>query len=92
MRGKIIDAEDFSPIKDTYPEYCRGGNSVQIKTSVELKAKRHEEIIVSLQKSREEWSRRSPDKVVHKYANSEFLVSVPKYLFVRTVDTCQCRR
>jgi len=79
VRGKIIDAEDFSLIRDTYPAYPRLVNSNEVTTLTELKAKRYKEQIFNLEENRKKWNIRHPNKVIQHYAKSEFLIDFPKF-------------
>lgn len=79
VRGKIIDAEDFLPIRDTYPKHPLSELPPQVKTAMELKHIRKNETITSLKKTKEEWDKNNPASVPQKYILSEFLVDQPTY-------------
>ena len=78
VRGKFVDAEDFIPVAETYPEYPGHDNQPRVKTARELNRKRKEELISNMQRSKEQWDKLNPSSVPDEYKLSEFLVENPK--------------
>jgi hypothetical protein len=79
VRGKIIEADNFTAIKDTYPEYPISKVNKTTATYTELKQKRKQEIIQDFKDKKEKWDKANPKSIPTKYIESEFLVENPKY-------------
>jgi len=82
IRGKFVDAEDFTGVADTYPEHPLHRVQPRVKTARELKERRKMELVDKLKKNKEEWDKMNPAAVPNEYKLSEFLISNPKYLFI----------
>jgi len=76
VRGKIIQAEDFLPVRDTYP--LMDLISPKVKTHKELNKLRRQQTLNSLKEKREEWEKCNPTSVFQEYNLSEYLVDNPK--------------
>jgi hypothetical protein len=78
VRGKFVNAEDFTSVADTYPEHPLHSVKPRVKTARELKERRKIELVAQLRKSKEEWDKMNPASVPNEYKLSEFLISNPK--------------
>jgi hypothetical protein len=81
VRGKFIDAEDFLPIRDTYPQHPVSKVNAQVKTQAQLKDIRKAELVQSFKKTKEQWDKSNPSSMPQQYILSEFLVDHPAYSF-----------
>ena len=61
-RGKFIDAEDFLPIRDTYPKHPISYNIPRCATYTELKNLRKEENIKNINEKMSEWDKTHPTR------------------------------
>lgn len=78
VRGKIIDAEDFLPIRDTYPHHPLSQVPAKTQTQAELNANRKGDLIKKFKKTKEEWDKDNPSSVPQNFILSEYLVDNPK--------------
>jgi hypothetical protein len=76
IRGKIVQAEDFLPIRDTYPSM--NFSSPKVKTRRELNKLRRQQTLNSLKEKQEEWEKLNPNSVLQEYKLSEYLIDNPK--------------
>ena len=63
VRGKVIEAENFQPIIDTYPIHPMSKCVPRVSTLSELKHKRKEESLSSIAKAIELWERQHPSLI-----------------------------
>jgi len=84
-RGVIIDAEDYTQMRETYPDYPDSSIVPKVKTLNELKEIRKAEIINDLSNKKDEWDKANPSKVDMPYILSEFLIDKPKYTSPRQI-------
>ena len=61
-RGKFIDAEDFLPIRDTYPKHPISENMPHCSTFTELKSLRKKENIKNINDKMVQWEKTHPTK------------------------------
>lgn len=65
-RGKIIDQDNFLPLKDTYPDYPVG-NSPKFSTFTELKDKRKLDNRIDIDSKIEQWEKHNPKQISKEY-------------------------
>lgn len=95
IRGKIIDAEDFGPISETYPAHPLSKHKPNVSSLPELRARRKSELMYflyffhykreNLRKQREQWQARNPASMPMKFVQSEFLIENPKHLSIKEI-------
>ena len=71
-RGKFIDAEDFWPIRETYPEHPLSKIKPHCSTFTELKKLRREENTKHINKNIANFEERSPAKLIYS-SNNEYI-------------------
>ena len=64
-RGKIIDAEDFWPIRETYPEHPISKHIPRCSSLTELKKLRREENIKQINHNLSEYEKNNPNKLIY---------------------------
>ena len=69
-RGKIIDAEDFLPIQDTYPRHPISEIKPHVTTYGQLKEKRKKATIEDINKNIADWDKRNPPVDMSNYVSS----------------------
>ena len=78
MRGQIIDADDYSKLKLTYPTHPLSTIEPKVKSRTELVKIRKEKNVKLLNKNKEDWDKLNPTSVPQEFKLSEFLVAHPK--------------
>ena len=68
-RGKFIDAEDFWPIRETYPVHPMSNITPHCATLSELKKLRKEENINQINKQLSEYEEKNPSKILYSSNN-----------------------
>ena len=68
-RGKFIDAEDFWPIRETYPEHPLSKIKPKCSTFTELQNLRKEENTKHINKNLSEYEERNPAKLIYSENN-----------------------
>ena len=69
-----MDAEDFLPVRETYPEHPDHKIKPNASTKVELDRLRKESYIASINDQKQRWERENPASIEMKFVESEFLV------------------
>ena len=69
-RGKIINAEDFLPIRDTYPVHPLTKVVPHVATFTELKQLRKEQNIKQINKLLADYENKNPSKLIYYYSNN----------------------
>lgn len=85
VRGKFVDAEDFLPVRETYPTHPLSQTQAKIQTQVQLISNRKTELIDTYKKAKEEWDKVNPSSVPQKFILSEYLVDNPKHVSMKQI-------
>lgn len=76
-RGKIIDADNFMPIQETYPRHPLSSKLPMVKSLSELKSKRKEVNREDIDKKMSEFSKNNPTQIITE--NIAINTSKPKF-------------
>ena len=85
-RGKIIDAEDFLPVRDTYPKHPLSDVKPAYATFTELKEKRKAQTKKEINDKIKKWEEENPTKFINEEQDLANLTRVhPKYTSIQQI-------
>jgi hypothetical protein len=84
-RGMICDADDFSQIKETYPEFPEARKQPLHKTITEMKEMRKIKDKEKLEIDKQEWDKKHPSSISRPFILSEFFIKNPKHTSVKQI-------
>ena len=85
-RGKIIDAEDFLPVRDTYPKHPLSDVKPAYATFTELKEKRKAQTKKEINDKIKKWEEENPTKFINEEKDLANLTRVhPKYTSIQQI-------
>ena len=85
-RGKIIDADDFLPVKDTYPKHPLSDVKPAYATFTELKEKRKAQTKKEINDKIKKWEEENPTKFINEEQDLANLTRVhPKYTSIQQI-------
>ncbi len=77
VRGRIVEAEDFSTVRNTYPMHPLAGHTPHVSSLSDLRVKRKEGNVEDMRRGREKWEKSHPVTMPVQFVQSEFLVPNP---------------
>jgi hypothetical protein len=103
LRGKIIDAEDFSSISETYPKHPLTDLKPHVASLQELRAKRKQWMLYvrivesshrqEFSRKKDEWDHSHPLSIPQPFVASEFLIENPRFRHLSNPAVmCRCSK
>jgi len=83
-RGKIIDAEDYLPVRDTYPEHPLHRVNPNVGTFTDLKEKRKHIVKDDIGQKMKRWEEANPQVFVNEPMDPRFFYK-PKYTSIKQI-------
>ena len=78
-RGVFVEAEDFSSVKQTYPDLALTKQNPGFVTLTNLKNYRKETLQEELRKAKEQWDKLNPSSITREYVLNENLIDKPAH-------------